>query len=65
MFNFRTFIGDPIPYDPTLTPEQLSEKVWTKSKLSVQCEECEFIVALSTALLKTSIRFNTRMLKYG
>ena len=25
--DFRTFIGDPIPYDATLTPEELSEKV--------------------------------------
>lgn len=26
-FFFRTFIGDPIPYDPDVTPEQLAVKV--------------------------------------
>ena len=25
--DFRTFIGDPIPFDSTLTPEELSDKV--------------------------------------
>lgn len=24
---FRTYLGEPIPYDPTLTPEQLQQKV--------------------------------------
>ena len=31
--DFRTFIGDPIPYDSTLTPEELSDKVWYMAKL--------------------------------
>lgn len=24
---FRTYLGDPIPYDPAVTPEQLQQKV--------------------------------------
>ena len=59
--DFRTFIGDPIPYDSTLTPEELSDKVLYMAKLFWIA--VKYFIVMVTELTSTGHSVFSRLFK--